>query len=171
MECFYSLFVIKCFIVCMPDFNTIFCLTPSPLFIAINMSARLRVILQEDIHKLSLPSGFPQTVDEPKHILKETFRIEQDLSLQFQGQDSDGQFFTLLNMSEIKVKDTIQVVFPPQVLTLMLEDSFSENELKENSDCKYTEMLERGSSCSSALPSDDTIILSSPETILQSSPD
>lgn len=57
------------------------------------MSARLRVILQEEICKLNLPSGIPQTVEELKKIVKETFEIDQDFSLQFQDQDLDGQFF------------------------------------------------------------------------------
>lgn len=173
MEGFSCLFVIKCcFIVCLPNFNTFFsvsCLFPS--FIVINMSARLRVILQEEIHKLSLPSGFPQTVDELKYIVKETFKIEQDFSLPFQDQDFDGQFFTLLKMSEIKDKDTIKVFFTSPVVTLLFEDSFNANSLKENSDSICTEMSEDVSSCSSLQPSDDTIILSSPETILQSSPE
>lgn len=110
-------------------------------------------------------------MDELKYIVKETFKIEQDFSLKFQDQDFDGQFFTLLKMSEIKDKDTIKVVFTSPVVTLMFEDSFNANSLKENSDSICTEMSEDVSSCSSLQPSDDTIILSSPETILQCSPE
>lgn len=66
------------------------------------MSARLRVILQEEIRKLSLPSGIPQTVEELKHIVQKTFAIEQDFSLQFQEQHFNGQVFTLIKTDKIK---------------------------------------------------------------------
>lgn len=150
-----------------PNLNTFSLSRLFPSVIVINMSARLRVILQEEILKLALTSGFPQTVDELKYILKETFKIKQDFSLQFEDQYFDGQFFSLLKMGDIK--DTIQVFFSSQLLTLMLDNSFDANSLKENTDC--IEMSKAASSCSSSLPSDDTIILSSPETILQSSPE
>lgn len=73
------------------------------------MSARLRVILQEEIRKLSLPSGISQTVEELKHIVQETFAIEQDFSLQFQEQHFNGQVFILIKTDK-KDKDTIKVV-------------------------------------------------------------
>lgn len=59
-------------------------------------------ILQEETCKLSLPSGIPQTVEELKIIVKETFAIEQDFRLQFQDRNFDGQFFTLLETNKIK---------------------------------------------------------------------
>lgn len=62
------------------------------------MSARLRAILWEEICKPSLPSGISQTVAELKQIVQETFAIEQDIRMQFQDQDFDGQFF--LNLLE-----------------------------------------------------------------------
>ena len=74
------------------------------------MSARLRVILQEEIRKLPLPSGIPETVEELKHIVQETFAIKEDFSMQFQDHEFDGQFFTFLETSDIKDKDTIMVV-------------------------------------------------------------
>lgn len=36
--------------------------------------------------KHSLPSGIPRTVKELKHIVQETFAIEQDFSMQFHNQ-------------------------------------------------------------------------------------
>ena len=38
-------------------------------------------ILQEEIHKLSLPSGIPQALGELKNILQATFAIEQDFNI------------------------------------------------------------------------------------------
>ena len=124
------------------------------------MSARLRVILQEEIRKLSLPSGIPQTVEELKHIVQETFAIEQDFGLQFQDQDFDRQFFSLLETNEIKDKDTIKVVLTEPVVTLALEDSFNTQGLQDSSSC--TESSEDAGSSSTA--SSDTIILSSSES-------
>ncbi|XP_067305210.1 uncharacterized protein [Pseudorasbora parva] len=121
------------------------------------MSARLRVILQEEIRKLSLPSGIPQTVEELKHIVQETFAIEQDFNLQFQDQDFDGQFFTLLGTDEIKDKHTIKVVLAEPVITLTFQDS---SNVQENIDSICTEFLEDVVSCSTA--SSNATILSFP---------
>ncbi len=134
------------------------------------MSARLRVILQEEIRKLPLPSGIPQTVDELRHIVQETFAIEQDFSLQFQDQDFDGQFFTLLEMNEVKDKDTIKVVLTAPVITLTFEDSLNAKGLQESFDSSCTESSDDVRS-SSSHPSSGTILLSSPETIIESSPE
>lgn len=134
------------------------------------MSARLRVILQEEIRKLSLPSGVPATVEELKHIVQDTFAIEQDFSLQFQDQEFDGQFFTLLETNEVKDKDTIKVVLTSPVITLTFEDSLNAKGLQEGFDSSCAESSEDVRS-SSSLPSSDTILLTSPETIVQSSPE
>lgn len=134
------------------------------------MSARLRVILQEEIRKLSLPSGIPATVEELKHIVQDTFAIEQDFSLQFQDQDFDGQFFTLLETNEVKDKDTIKVVLSEPVITLTFEDSLNAKGLQQSFDSSCAESSEDVRS-SSSHPSSDTILLTSPETIVQSSPE
>lgn len=122
------------------------------------MSVRLRVILQEEIRKFTLPSGIPQTVGELKNILQETFAIEQDFSIQFQDQDFDGQFFSLLETKDIKDKDTIKVVLIEPVTTLIFEDSLNAKGLQESTDCSWAESSE--DTCSTA----STIILSSPES-------
>lgn len=122
------------------------------------MTARLRVILQEEIRKLSLPSGIPQTVGELKTIVQETFALGQDFSLQFQDQDIDRQFFTLLETKAIKDKDTIRVVLPGPVITLTFKDSLNAKGLQESMDSSYVESSEDASSTAS------TTILSSPES-------
>ncbi|XP_052458835.1 uncharacterized protein LOC128017467 [Carassius gibelio] len=124
------------------------------------MSARLRVILQEEIRKLSLPSGIPQTLEELKHIVQETFAIHQDFSIQFQDQDFKGQFFTLLETNEIKDKDTIKVVLAEPVITVTFQDSSKDQGVPDSFDSSCTELLEDVGSCSTA--SSDTTILSSP---------
>ncbi|XP_053303602.1 uncharacterized protein LOC128462296 [Pleuronectes platessa] len=111
------------------------------------MSAKLRVILREQIRKLPLPSGIPETVEDLKNIVQETFAIEEDFSLQFQDQEFDGQFFTLLKTCDIKDKDTIKVVLAEPVIL----ESF------DSSGADLSEDV--GSTASS-----DTIILSSPRS-------
>lgn len=125
------------------------------------MSARLRVLMQEEIRKLSLPSGIPRTVEELKRIVQKTFAIEQDFCLQFQDQDFNDQFFTLLETDEIKDKDTIKVVLAEPVLTLTFQDSLNDQEVQESTDCSCSDLLEDVGSCSTA--SSDTTVLSSPE--------
>ena len=46
------------------------------------MSAKLRVILQDEIRKPPLPSGIcPETLEELQHIVQEIFPIEEDVSM------------------------------------------------------------------------------------------
>ncbi|XP_048828042.1 uncharacterized protein LOC125705809 [Brienomyrus brachyistius] len=122
------------------------------------MSVRLRVMLQEEIRKLLLPLGIPQTVGELKTILQETFEIKQDFTVQFQDQDFDGQFFTLLETKDIKDKDTIKVVLIEPVITLTFEDSLTAKGVHQSVDSSFVESSE--DSCSTA----STINLSSPES-------
>ena len=147
----------------MPKFNRTFFLSPLIPYRIINMSARLRVILQEEIRKLSLPCGIPATVEELKHIVQDTFEIEHDFSLQFQDQEFDGQFFTLLETNEVKDKDTIKVVLTAPVITLTFEDSLNAKGLQESFDSSCAESSEDVRS-SSSHPSSGTILLTSPES-------
>lgn len=94
------------------------------------MSVRPRVMLQEEIRKLLLPLGIPQTVGELKTILQETFEIKlfeiKNFTIQFQDEDFDGQFFTLLyKTKDIKDKDTIKVVLIETMITLTFENSLT----------------------------------------------
>ncbi|XP_029923227.1 uncharacterized protein LOC115370376 [Myripristis murdjan] len=127
------------------------------------MSARLRVIFQEQIRKLNLPSGIPQTVEELKNIVRETFEIEQDFSLQFQDQEFDGQFFTLFESKEIKDKDTIKVVLLEKEVILTFEDCLQSPRLRESFGSSSLDSSEDAGPCSAA-SSDVTILSSSRST-------
>ncbi|KAK6479282.1 hypothetical protein HHUSO_G19990 [Huso huso] len=118
------------------------------------MSARLRVLLGQEIHKLTLPSVIPGTVAELKAIVQETFMLEGDFSPQYIDTDFGDQFFTLTGTDEIKDKDTIKVVYiePPPVVTLTLQECFDTNSTQLSEDA-----------CSSG-SSHDTVMLSSPES-------
>ena len=123
------------------------------------MSAKLRVILQEEIPKLSLPPGIPEPVGELKHIVQETFAIEEDFSMQFQDTEFDGPFFTLLETSDIKDKDTFKVVRAEPVITLAVEDCLPAKRLQESVDSSDTELSE-DVGCSSTASSDTIILFS-----------
>lgn len=80
--------------------------------------AALRVLIAQDIRKLVLPKGIPNTVDELKLAIKEAFNVTEDFSLHYKDSEFND-FFTLTSTDLIQHKDTIKVIFPaPIVLTL-----------------------------------------------------
>ncbi|XP_074546285.1 uncharacterized protein LOC141810709 [Halichoeres trimaculatus] len=82
--------------------------------------AKLRIIFEEDdIRKLSLPSGIPRSLTELCHILRKTFNIPGDFSVLYQDKDFDGQFCTLTGIEEVEDKATLKVVkTQPAMLTI-----------------------------------------------------
>lgn len=92
--------------------------------------AHLRVILSEhDVHKMTLPSGIPQTVEELHSLVQDTFGIPGHFCLHFKDVDFGNEFFSLTSTTDINDKGTIKVVYiePPTVaLTLTdVESSFA----------------------------------------------
>ncbi|XP_054893409.1 uncharacterized protein LOC129364652 [Poeciliopsis prolifica] len=71
------------------------------------MEAKLRVIIDDRIEKLVLPSGIPPTVEELHNIVKETFGISTEFSLQYFDVEFED-YFTLHNSDLIKHKGTIK---------------------------------------------------------------
>ena len=129
------------------------------------MSAVLRVMLKEDVLKLRLPSGIPQTVEELTQIVKETYAIEGYFLLEYQDQDFRDEFFTLINTQDIEDKCTIRVVFVPPLITLSYVNPLQVSCETEKDANPLTplqvscETKEADDSFSEA----DTMILSSPE--------
>lgn len=112
------------------------------------MSAILRVLLKEDILKLQLPSGIPQTVEELNQIVKETYAIEEDFKIEYQDQDFGGEFFTVKDNKDITDKCTIRVVFAQTFITSYVTLQTS-SEIGEEANVSMSES--------------DTVILSSPD--------
>ncbi|KAL7877233.1 hypothetical protein SRHO_G00038760 [Serrasalmus rhombeus] len=71
------------------------------------MEAKLRVIIEDRIEKLVLLSGIPHTVEELQAVVKETFGISYDFSLQYLDSEFED-YFTLNKCDQIKHKDTIK---------------------------------------------------------------
>lgn len=58
------------------------------------MEAKLWVIIDDRIEKLDLPSGIPPTVEELQTVVKETFGISDEVSLQYLVSEFED-YFTL----------------------------------------------------------------------------
>jgi len=80
--------------------------------------AKLRIILEDDIRKLVLPSGIPSTLQDLSDIIQETFHIPRAFTLMYQDMDFDGQFFSLTSINDVQDKATLKLVMAqPIVLT------------------------------------------------------
>ena len=136
------------------------------------MEAKLRVIIDDRIEKLVLPSGIPPTVEELQTIVKETFGISIDFSLQYLDVEFED-YFTLHNTDLIKHKDTIKVVHTAPILLNLypcdgnLDNSF----VQQSTDCDSASFAEsttsnaestasNAESSAGTSSSQDTIILS-----------
>ncbi|KAJ8014617.1 hypothetical protein DPEC_G00017500 [Dallia pectoralis] len=107
------------------------------------MEAKLRVILTDQIEKLVLPSGIPPTVEELKTVVKETFGILEDFSLQYLDSEFED-YFTPHTSDQIKNKDTIKIVHTvPVILNLLpLDESLGSSfdlQSTDNDSASYAE--------------------------------
>ncbi|KAJ4937983.1 hypothetical protein JOQ06_002610, partial [Pogonophryne albipinna] len=68
-----------------------------------DIEAKLRVIIADRIEKLVLPSGIPSTLEELQTVVKETFDISDEFSLQYFDSEFED-YFTLHKSDEIKHK-------------------------------------------------------------------
>lgn len=73
------------------------------------MEEKLRVIIENRIEKLVLPSGIPPTVKELQTTVKENFEISEEFSLQYLK-------ITSLCIKLTTIKDTIKVVYATPVI-------------------------------------------------------
>ncbi|XP_032362781.1 uncharacterized protein LOC116674409 [Etheostoma spectabile] len=80
-------------------------------------TVRFRVLIDQEVKKLTLSSGIPSTVTELVAAVKEHFSIPTDISLQYKDEEFDD-FFTLTSTNELNDKDTLKVVYAPLELAL-----------------------------------------------------
>ncbi|XP_029106664.1 uncharacterized protein LOC114912178 isoform X2 [Scleropages formosus] len=142
--------------------------------------AALKVLIKEQIRKLVLPLGIPNTVDELKLAVKEAFVITEEFSLQYMDSDFHD-FFTLTSTDQIQHKDTVKVVFPsPVVLTFCTQHDTipSTSTLQFEEESSAVAFIHSSSGYSGAdvstTQSDDALSSSSQDTLIlspQSSPD
>lgn len=131
------------------------------------MEAKLRVIIDDQIEKLVLPSGIPPTVEELQSVVKNNFGLSYDFSLQYFDSEFED-YFTLHSSDQIKHKDTVKVVgITPVVLNLtpLNESSGSPSgQLSTELESSYAESVESNADSASTSTSQDTIILKRQKT-------
>lgn len=139
------------------------------------MEAKLRVVMDDRIEKLVLPLGIPPTVEELKAIVKETFSIPLDFSLQYLDFEFD-EYFTLKKSDQIKHKDTIKLVHSaPIVLNLSeLDLSLCSSSGQQSTDCDSesacSDCTAANAESAGSSTSHDTIILPKRSTTERSQP-
>uniref|UniRef100_A0A087X808 Uncharacterized protein n=1 Tax=Poecilia formosa TaxID=48698 RepID=A0A087X808_POEFO len=130
------------------------------------MEAKLRVIIDDRIEKLVLPSGIPPTVEELHNIVKETFGISTEFSLQYFDLEFED-YFTLHNSDLIQHKGTIKVLHTSPILLNLYaaHESLDSSSVQQSTDCDSASFEEStASNAESSASSQDTIILSGRST-------
>lgn len=133
------------------------------------MEAKLRVIIGDRVEKLVLPSGIPLTVEEMQTVVKETFEISEDFSIQYLDSEFED-YFTLSTTDQIKHKDTIKIVLAPLIFLNLhpVDESFASSSSQRSTDCDAVSYAESTSSTAESSAgsstSQDTIILSRQST-------
>lgn len=118
---------------------------------------------EDDARKLVIESGIPRTVEDLALKIKTFFKVTEQFRLQYKDKDMNDQFMNLLSTSELEDKGTLKVVY----ISCETTRSTSPTE----GACYTIPGTPSNVSSSSQDPTDsdsntsnDTIILSSPET-------
>ncbi|KAI9516299.1 hypothetical protein NQZ68_017502 [Dissostichus eleginoides] len=118
---------------------------------------------EDDARKLTIESGIPRTVEDLALKIKTFFQVTEQFRLQYKDKDMDDQFMNLLSISELEDKGTLKVVY-------ILNETTRSAPLTEDAFCTIPGTPSNASSSSQepndsdSYASNDTIILSSPET-------
>uniref|UniRef100_M4A4U3 Uncharacterized protein n=1 Tax=Xiphophorus maculatus TaxID=8083 RepID=M4A4U3_XIPMA len=116
--------------------------------------ARLKVILGEsNTEKLTLPNGIPDSLDELLSKVTDTFGLKTNVRLQYMDKDFGNDFFNLSSTSDLEDLGTVKVIQEKAIQTFVdvIETAPSSSTVHSDD--------------SSSLASNDTIILSSPESL------
>lgn len=128
------------------------------------MSVQLRVIIEENnIRKLTLPSGIPNKVEDLVSEIIETFQIHGEFGLLYEDKDFGNQFFTLHSTSDLEDKDTVKLVRKEPLITLDLHP-VDESGLSSTPSTLETHPVDDGEEYSSI--ADDVEPSNSQDTIL-----
>ncbi|XP_053285411.1 uncharacterized protein LOC128446402 [Pleuronectes platessa] len=117
--------------------------------------ARLKVILGENnVEKLTLPDGIPNSLDDLLSKIKNTFGLEGNIRVQYMDPDFGNDFFNLNSTTELQDLGTIKVIQqrtnPPSISAI---ETTSSQSLSIESDDSFS------------AGSHDTVLLSSPESV------
>lgn len=107
---------------------------------------KLRVVFgANNAEKMTIVTGMPTTVEDLSYEIKRQFDIEGDIRLQYMDSDFDNEFVNLQQIGDIQDKSTVKVI------TLSDVSDLSQGCLNQSEE-------------ETSLSSNDTIILSSPES-------
>lgn len=118
---------------------------------------------EDDARKLTIESGIPKTVEDLALKIKTFFQVTEQFRLQYKDKDMDDQFMNLISTSELEDKGTLKVVY-------ILSETTRSATPTEDACCTIPGTPSNASSSSQeqrdsdSCGSNDTIILSSPET-------
>ena len=125
-------------------------LLSSQTAMAHSTTAKLKVILGENnVEKLTLPNGIPESLDELIGTIRTTFGLKCSFKLQYMDQEFGNDFFNLNSTTELQDLGTIKVIEQTDTTSSSATTSFAST---ESDDC-------------ASLASNDTILLSSPESL------
>lgn len=125
------------------------------------------ILADQYVHKVVLPSGIPETVDELHSLICDRFSIARDFCLHYKDVDFGDEFFTLFSTTDLKDKDTIKVVFLQDhepTVTLNLTDVTNMTDATNMTDVTNMtdqSLEEHNVDDTSSVSTDDTLILSS----------
>lgn len=75
------------------------------------MVVQLWVILEDhDIHKLTLPTGIPNTVEDLFSLAGKTFQLTGEFALLHKDNDFGNQFFSVTSVADLQDKATVKVI-------------------------------------------------------------
>ncbi|XP_059358598.1 uncharacterized protein LOC132096930 [Carassius carassius] len=136
------------------------------------VSFRILFGSEDDATKLTIKSGIPSSVDELAFEIKTFFRVTEQFRLQYKDVDFGNEFMNLLSISDIQDRSTLKVVYLPCEATTSAISSAPS--IKDN--CSTIPVTPSNVSCSSlsqepsdsasadSCSSNDTVILSSPDS-------
>ena len=111
------------------------------------MEEKLRVIIDDRIEKLVLPSGIPSTVEELQTTVKEIFGISEEFSLQYLDSEFE-EYFTLHKTDQIKHKDTIKLAYAAPIIVNLqqIDEGLDSTFGQRSTDCDSVSYAESSTS-------------------------
>ncbi|XP_057690566.1 uncharacterized protein LOC130914969 isoform X2 [Corythoichthys intestinalis] len=73
------------------------------------MAVQLRVIMEDDIRKLTLPTGIPNRVEDLISIVRETFQLPGEFRLHYEDKEFNNQFFSVTSTADLYDKATVKI--------------------------------------------------------------
>ncbi|XP_052427891.1 uncharacterized protein LOC128021448 isoform X2 [Carassius gibelio] len=127
---------------------------------------------EDDARKLTIKSGIPSSVDELSFEIKTFFGVTEQFRLQYKDVDFGNEFMNLLSISDIQDRSTLKVVYLPcEATTSTISSAPSTKDncstipvTPSNISCSSSSQEPSDSASADSCSSNDTVILSSPDS-------